>query len=47
MVTSLYHQNVLFISHMNDKLIKKRFKIKLLEKFEKNSIIMLQKIKDG
>jgi hypothetical protein len=35
MVTSFYYQNVLFVSHMNDKLIM-RFKIKLLAKFEKN-----------
>lgn len=47
MVTSFYYQNVLFVSHMNDKLIKKGFKIKLLAKFEKNAIGMLQKVKDG
>jgi hypothetical protein len=31
---------------MDDKLIKKRFKIKLLAKFEENAIGMLQKVMD-
>jgi hypothetical protein len=38
MVISFYYPNVLFVGHMNDKLIKKKFRIKLLAKFEKNAI---------